>query len=232
MKLAIVSGTSIARLEETRSWPEIEVDTPYGKATLKQSRGLVLANRHGFGEAMPPHAINYRAYVAALIELGVDTVLTISSVGSLREGLAPGSFVSCSDYVSFAPKTFFDDRMSGFAPQIDNRLLDELKSIVGQKICPDGVYAQTPGPRFETRAEVRILRQWGCDVVGMTFANEADLILESGLSLTSLCMVDNFAHGHVSQQLTMESFKASVAENQAKVNAAFRAAVDHWGEPG
>ena len=228
MKLAIVSGTSIARSEIASEWDEFNVNTDYGVTAVKKRGNLVLINRHGFEEALPPHAINYRGYVSAMRELEVDSVLTFSSVGSLKADLTPGSFVSCSDYVSFSPKTFIDHRMSGFTPDIDNGLMKELKGIVSEDILTHRIYAQTPGPRFETRAEVRILQAWGCDVVGMTFANEADLILESGMSLTSLCVVDNFAHGVVDEKLTLEHFRQGVARNQKKVNLAFRKIVNYW----
>jgi len=228
MKLAIISGTSIAQSEVATDWETIEVVTDQGITKVKGLGNLALINRHGFDGAIPPHAIDYQRYVSALVELGVDSVLTLSSVGSLREDLPPGSFVSCSDYVSFRPQTFIDDCMSGFAPEVDNQLLPTLRGIVSDEIVTDQIYAQTPGPRFETKAEVRVLQSWGCDVVGMTFANEADLILESGIALTSLCMVDNYAHGVVDKKLTLDFFRESVSQNQEKVDLAFRKIVDYW----
>ncbi len=218
MNLAIVSGTSINRSKVFADWVDESIETPFGLVEVKRGKGLVAVNRHGFTNPLPPHRSNYRGYVAALKALQIDTALTVSSVGSLRSELSPGTFVSCSDYVSFAPLTFINDEPSGFAPRLDNSLLEELQVLSPYKIETGKIYVQTRGPRFETRAEVKILQSWGCDVVGMTFANEADLLLESGIAVTSLCMVDNFAHGLADESLTMEGFENSVLENQNRID--------------
>lgn len=227
MKIGIISGTSINRSEAFKDWVDQTVETTFGQVVVKSAGNLVAVNRHGFTRPLPPHAINHRANVAALLELGVETVVTLSSVGSLDPELPPGSLVSCSDYMSFAPKTFVDDRMSAFAPILANPLLSGIASASPVEIIREKIYAQTPGPRFETRAEVRALRSWGADVVGMTLANEADLVLESKLDLTSFCMVDNFAHGVSGQQLSEAAFLALVAANQIKIDAFLRALVDY-----
>ena len=230
MNLAIVSGTSINASEVFKDWGYETVETPFGEITVKRGRGIVVVNRHNFENPVPPHGGNYRGYVDAMCRLGVDTVLTVSSVGSFREDLPPGTFVSCSDYVSFAPMTFVDDAPSGFAPIVTNNLLGDIEAASPYPIEKERIYVQTRGPRFETRAEVRILERMGCDVVGMTFANEADLMLERGLKVNPICMVDNFAHGLGDEQLTMEQFKARVVENQGKVDEFLSAIVERFGE--
>lgn len=211
-------------------WEFESIDTPFGVIEIKRKGQLVVVNRHGFSNPMPPHASNYRGYVSALKTLGVRAALIVSSVGSLREELMPGSLVSCGDYVSFAPATMIDDRPSGFAPRLDNSLLGDLVELSPEKIVVDRIYAQTRGPRFETRAEVRILQTLGCDVVGMTLGNEADLLLESGISVTSLCMIDNFAHGIGEEKLTMDGFHVSVGENQEKVDGLLGTFVARFGK--
>ncbi len=230
MKLAIVSGTSINRSQAFAGWESALVETPYGVVEARRRGELSALNRHGFEGALPPHAINYRANVAALEALGVEQVVTLSSVGSLDAKLGPGSLVSCSDYMSFAPLTYVDDRMSAFAPVIGNPLLETVAKAFGGPIHREKIYAQTRGPRFETRAEVRALRALGADVVGMTFANEADLMLERGLAVTSFCMVDNFAHGVSEQELSMAAFEELVAGNQATVDAFLAALVGLFGD--
>lgn len=226
MKVGIISGTSIARSGIFDNW-ELQVSsTPYGEIDFKEANGIVVINRHGFRHPLPPHRTNYRGYAHLLKEMGVEATLSLNSVGSLDEDLLPGSLVSCSDYVSFAPITFIDDAPSAFAPSIDNRLLDRLEPSLSCQIVKDRIYAQTRGPRFETKAEVRILQKWGCDVVGMTFASECDLLLESGLSVTSLCMVDNFAHGIGNHKLSYEVFRNLVDENQKIVDEVLEVAVE------
>ena len=230
MNLAIISGTSINRSVVFKDWKLDQVETPYGTIDVKCGKGIVVVNRHGFSEPLPPHRSNYRGYVSALKALGVDAVIAVTSVGSLKENLKPGTLVSCSDYVSFAPMTFIDDRPSGFAPAIDNGLLNDLRRLCSQGIESDRVYVQTRGPRFETKAEVRILQSWGCDVVGMTFGNEADLLLESGVSLTSLCMIDNYAHGIGDQKLSMSEFHDSVDRNQSVIDGILSGVTARFGK--
>ena len=219
MRIAIASGTSINRSEVFSDWETRSVKTPFGEVELKAKGRLVAMNRHGFENPLPPHAINYRANVAALDELGIESAITLNSVGSLDEALPPASMVSCSDYMSFAPLTFIDDCMSAFAPELGNLLLEEIASAWPGKIESDRIYFQTPGPRFETKAEVRALRAMGAHVVGMTLANEADLLLERGISVTAFCMVDNYAHGIGALKLSDETFEGLVGENQKTVDS-------------
>ncbi len=227
-KIAIISGTSIERSNVFKGWRIEEIETDYGSVFLKTSGDLVVVNRHGFDNPLPPHSINYRAYVSALKLLKVEDAICFSSVGSLKESLGPGTFVSCDDYVSFSPKTFFDDGLSGFAPIIGNPLLKMIMSVCSHPIQTEKTYVQTTGPRFETKAEVRILQSWGCDVVGMTFANEADLLFEKEIGVTSICMIDNFAHGIGRQQLSMEDFRALVSANQMKVDTMLESIVEEF----
>lgn len=229
MKLGFISGTSINHSSVFEGWETIEVETEYGSVSMKQRGEVYAQNRHGFFEAKPPHAINYRANVDALCQLGVERVVTLSSVGSLDAKLKPGTLVSLEDYMSFQPKTFIDDRMSAFAPVLQNADLEGIAAVSSLPIERGKIYMQTPGPRFETRAEVRALRQWGADVVGMTFANEADLLLEREIGVTPFCMVDNFAHGVSESELSMEAFQRLVRENQAKIDTFLRELVDYLG---
>lgn len=222
MKVALISGTSIVHSSLFTGWEEETVETKYGAVRLKIRGEMVVLNRHGFGAApLPPHRINFHANIAALAALGVRDVVAFNSVGSLKPELAPGAFVSCSDYVDFqaGPVTYFDDEIKGGAPGIDNRLARKIAAALAPEFQVVGelVYVQTRGPRFETKAEIRVLRQWG-DVVGMTMAHEADLCTELGLRYNSLGMVDNYANGIEDTAIDHMKFKALVQENQARVN--------------
>lgn len=230
MKIAFISGTSINRSKVFADWQDLRVSTQYGEVLVRVRGDLVAMNRHGFESPLPPHAINYRAQVDALCQLGVSSVVTLSSVGSVDPDLPPGSLVSCSDYMSFAPRTFIDDAINAFAPVVTNPLLEEFSARSSFGIVKDRIYMQTVGPRFETRAEVRAIRLMGADVVGMTFANEADLILERGLQLTSFCMVDNYAHGVSLDPLSLSGFEELVARNQATIDRFLSELVDYLDE--
>ena len=217
MKIAFISGTSIARSNLFDGWTEETITTAYGVVGVRTRGELVVLNRHGFGTPRPPHAINHRANIAALRAWGAEEAISLNSVGSLREELVPGTLVSCGDYVCLAPATFHDDELASQAPVVPNRLLPRVLDGYAEPIPRDQVYVQMRGPRFETRAEIRIIRDWG-DVVGMTMASEADLCQEAGIGYNSLCMIDNFAHGLTGHTLSQEEFQRLVRSNQEKVN--------------
>lgn len=224
MKVAFLSGTSIVNSTLFSSWDVQTVETKYGSVTYKSRGEFALLNRHGYGRALPPHAINHRANITALAELGFQDVISLNSVGSLTPDLPPGTFVSCSDYVCLqsGPATFFDDELKGGAPGIANPLVPRLVAELAPEfsIQTGKVYVQMRGPRFETRAEILVVRSWG-DVIGMTAAHEADLCTEAGLRYNSLALVDNYANGIEGTEIDFARFKKLVSGNQARVNRLF-----------
>lgn len=228
-KFALLSGTSILRSRLFDGWDEARVSTVHGDALVRTRGNVVLLNRHG-PQYVPPHAINHRANIRALADLGCADIVALNSVGSLREDLPPGSLGSCEDYVSFRPLTFWDDRLHAMGPRIANTLVPRLVAACGLPVRTGLVYVQTPGPRFETRAEVRVLRTWG-DVVGMTMAGEADLAQEAGLRYSHFCIVDNFAHGIREQTLSPDEFHALAERNRALVDRFVAAVLAELGRP-
>lgn len=224
MKVAFISGTSIVNSDLFSTWEQKRIDTVYGSVAYKQKGDLIIINRHGFGVPLPPHSINARANIRAIADLGFKDIVSLNSVGSLKADLPPGTFVSCSDYVCLqqGPATFFDTELKGGAPGIANNLMPLLL----EKLAPEfnihagKVYVQMKGPRFETKAEVRIIKDWG-DVVGMTAAFEADLSTEAGLSYNSLALIDNYANGLFNTEIDFAKFKDLVKDNQARVNRLF-----------
>src|SRR5690606_37865065 len=129
MKVAFVSGTSIIHSPLFSAWTERTVETKYGPVTLRERGDQVVLNRHGAGASpLPPHRINHRANMAALAGLGFADIVSFNSVGSLQARLAPGTFVSCSDYVGLqqGPATYFDDELKGGAPGIANNLVPRV----------------------------------------------------------------------------------------------------------
>jgi 5'-methylthioadenosine phosphorylase len=136
--------------------------------------------------------------------------------------------VLVDDFVSpFHVPTFFDDRIVHVAP----RLSDDMRSALAEAASSEGIptidggtYVQTRGPRLETRAEIRMLGQWG-DVVGMTLASEATLALERKLEVTAICSVDNMAHGLGVAPLDFETIKANAVSNWSNIEKLLVAAV-------
>jgi len=224
MKIAFVSGTSIVNSDLFAKWEERSVTTCYGPVVCRARGEHVILNRHGAGAPLPPHAINYRANIRALADLGFSDVISLNSVGSLRLNIPPGSIVSCGDYVGLqqGPQTFFDGELRGGAAGIDNNLMP----MIVERLAPEfqietgKIYVQMRGPRFETKAEIQILKNWG-HVVGMTAGHEADLCGEIGLHYNSLAIVDNYANGIGGSEIDFAKFKNLVRDNQARVNRLF-----------
>jgi 5'-methylthioadenosine phosphorylase len=224
MKVAFISGTSIVNSTLFSSWEVKTVETKYGVVSYKMKGDHALINRHGYGFPLPPHSINYRANISALVKLGFQDVVSLNSVGSLKAALRPGTFVSCSDYICFqqGPVTFFDDELKGGAPGIANNLIPRLAAGLAPEFTIETgkVYVQMRGPRFETKAEIRVVKDWG-DVIGMTAAHEADLCTEIGLRYNSLALIDNYANGLEGTDIDFAKFKELVKDNQVRVNRLF-----------
>ncbi len=218
--LALAVGTTLLDSNFPPGAARIEVETPYGNVDLLDAGSFLVLQRHGLDRYHAPHAIDHRANLTALAESSVDRILAISSTGSLHEEIAPGSWLAPDDFV--APDlglSFFEDRRGHLIPVLDTdwrRAMLECLNGAGLPVADGGVYRQTPGPRFETAAEVRMLAQHA-DVVGMTMASECVLAAELGIAYAAACSVDNYANGVGEAPLTRERFEAGVAATQAQL---------------
>ncbi|MGC9398339.1 MAG: S-methyl-5'-thioinosine phosphorylase [Anaerolineae bacterium] len=215
MRAAIIGGTGFDRLTGFELTLE-EVTTPYGTVPLYlgegEAEGLVFLPRHGPEHTVPPHRINYRANLKALEILEVERVLATFAVGSLHLDVEPGSLVVLDQFLDFTrgrEGTFFDGGDTGlvhtlvtvpYCPALRALLLARA-SAHDLELIPQGTYACTEGPRFETSAEVRMLAQLGGDVVGMTGVPEAPLARELGLHYAAVALSINWGAGLVDEEV-------------------------------
>ena len=179
IELAIIGGTGVYDPEMLSDLEQLEVTTRYGtalltKGTFKDSNVVFMA-RHGAGHSVPPHKINYRANIAALVKLGVPRVIATAAVGTLNEKMPPGAMVLLEQFLDFTKArqaTFFDGGESGvvhtdftrpYCSQLNN-LLMQAAAKAGLELQEGGVYVCTEGPRFETSAEINV-QQAGGDLV-------------------------------------------------------------------
>ena len=187
--LGIIGGTALLQAQLPPLERE-EIATPFGKAEIYIG-DIAILKRHQ--HQTPPHKINYRANLAAMKIAGVDQLIIIGSVGSMKEELTPGSIVLVSDIFStWDIPTLHEHDIFHVSPMIDQDILISLEEII-----PDakrGVYFQTTGPRFETASEIAHFAEH-TDVVGMTAASELTLANELGIRCAALCTVDNYANG-------------------------------------
>lgn len=205
--VGVIGGSGlydVPGLAEAR-WRTIE--SPFGQASDQLLFGrlddvqFVFLPRHGRGHALTPSAINYRANIDVLKRAGCTDVLSVSAAGSLREDLPPGTFVVVDQYVdrTFAREnSFFGPGLVAHVSVADpvcprlSALAAEAARQAGAPVAEGGTYLAMEGPQFSTRAESRLYRAWGCDVIGMTNMPEAKLAREAELPYASIAMVTDY----------------------------------------
>ncbi|MDA8123982.1 MAG: MTAP family purine nucleoside phosphorylase [Deltaproteobacteria bacterium] len=217
--LGIISGTVFLQGQaHFKELHEETVKTIFGEALVLRSPEVVFIPRHGQDPQrhILPHLINHGANLQAMKDLGVREIIGIHSTGSLKRRLKPGMLVVPDDYLMPTPgPTVVGDRPLHIVPVLDEpvrqKWLAAAREAAG-KVIDGGIYWQTTGPRLETRAEIAMMSRFA-DLVGMTMASEAIVAQELGLPFASLCSVDNFAHGLVEKELSMEKILATVRRN-------------------
>lgn len=237
-KIAVIGGTGM------NSWPGLEVlariyaDTAYGKPSAPLLRGRVYGveaiflARHGEGHKLPPHAINYRANLQALAEVGVQRVIAIAAVGAIAPWFAPGEVAVPDDLIdhTWGREHSYSDGRPGsvlahvefthpYTPALREALL-AAAAAGGVQAAAQGVMAVTQGPRLETPAEIRALQREGSDMVGMTGMPEAALARELGLDYACLAVSVNWAAGLSPAGAGIhDEIHASIEAGMAKVRA-------------
>lgn len=185
------------------------IGTPYGPTPtltfgVLDGRDVIFLPRHGEAHSTPPHRVNYRANIQGLKNLGVERIIATNAVGAVDQGLAPGDIVVPNDLVDFTKSrrnTFYEgtpvthvDVSEPYCPVL-RKLLIAAGTSTGRQSAEPIVMACTEGPRYETPAEIRMLRTVGCGIVGMTGAPEAFLARELELCYAPVCFVSNMAAG-------------------------------------
>jgi len=204
--IAVIGGSGVTGIFDRGARETHRVATPWGAPSGPIEEGEVggvrtlFLPRHGPGHTIPPHRVNYRANVEALRSLGADAIVTVSSVGSLREELAPGTFVLPNQFVDFTkqrPTTFFDggrvyhvSLADPFCPDLSERAVTAGRAS-GAPFVERRTYVCVEGPRFSTRAESAYFRGFA-DIIGMTLVPEVTLARERGLCYVCLAMVTDF----------------------------------------
>jgi 5'-methylthioadenosine phosphorylase len=208
VNIGIIGGTSLFSTKLLDNAQEREVKTEYGPVyplvTIVYSQEIVFIPRHGKERNIPPHRINYKGNLAAFKDLGVEKIIGVTSVGSLKRDIKPRSLIVPHDYISLCSiPTFYDDEIVHVTPGLDaglrNTIIKVAKDFGGIDLVDKGVYFQTVGPRLETRAEINLIKDYA-DVVGMNMASEATLATELGLRYANISTVDNYAHGIIAEE--------------------------------
>ncbi len=221
-RLALVGGHSILDSEFAAGARRVDVDVADSTVAVLDAGDHVVLQRHGLDRYTAAHAVDHRANLRALAQLGCDRIVALSSVGGLRPELGVGTFLAPDDFIALhLGLSFFDDDPGHRVPGFDAAWRERVVQVWSQHVDlrSRGVYWQTIGPRFETPAEIRLLAVHA-DVVGMTVASECVLAGELGIAYAAVCVVDNLANGVGSAPLTVDEFEAGKAANRSRLLAA------------
>jgi 5'-methylthioadenosine phosphorylase len=210
--LAIIGGSGLTKLANLEVVRRKVARTPYGDPSGAVTFGRVggidvlFLARHGYGHTIAPHEVNYRANLFALKQAGADAVISVASVGGIRNDIWPGTILlphQVIDYTWGRASTFFEgpgtpvnhiDFTEPYSRELRARVL-KAAAACGERVMDGGVYAATQGPRLESAAEINRLERDGADIVGMTGMPEAALAREIALEYAAIAVVANYAAG-------------------------------------
>lgn len=229
-RIGIIGGSGLYKIEGIRDIREVPVDTPFGEPSDKfivgklEGKDVVFLPRHGIGHRISPSRINYRANIYGMKKLGVERIISVTAVGSLKEELKPLDFVVVEQFVDRTNHarnmTFFDNGIVGhivFANPVCNELSGELYSAAENlklKIHKGGTYLNMEGPAFSTIAESNLYRSWGIDVIGMTNLAEAKLAREAEICYAVLAAVTDYDCWHPEHEsVTVEMVIGNLEKN-------------------
>ncbi len=240
-EIGIIGGTGLYEMEGFQQASELAVETPFGAPSDRlmvgslDGRRVAFLPRHGRGHRLLPHELNFRANVFALKRLGVEWILSVSAVGSLKEKYAPLHMAipdQLLDRTLQRRSTFFGRGLVAhvaFAHPFCSglsRVMAEACAEAGATFHVGGTYVCMEGPQFSTRAESELYRSWGMDLIGMTNLQEAKLAREAEICYSTLAMVTDYDCWHPEHDaVTAEQIIANLGKNTATARAVLRAAV-------
>jgi len=243
-KLAIIGGSGLYDVEEFKKRKFLKMDTPWGKPsddilkTTYNNKEVFFLPRHGKGHFISPSKINFRANIDALKQLGITDIISISAVGSLKEELAPGTFVLVDQFIDrtfLRNKTFFDEDIVAhvsMAHPVSLGLMNACEeSIKKEKIKYQrgGTYIVMEGPQFSTLAESNLYRSWKVDVIGMTNMPEAKLAREAEIRYASVSMVTDYDCWHPDHEnVDVQSVIKVLLSNAQKAKNMIKNIVDNF----
>jgi 5'-methylthioadenosine phosphorylase len=225
-------------MPDLKNAQELDLDTPFGKPSAPiivgnlEGQAVAFLARHGIGHTLSPSEINYRANIYALKFLGVQQIISVSAVGSLREDYAPADLVipdGLFDFTKDRQRTFFGEGLVAhispadpFCPTLSEQLyfaVQETRATVHK----GGSFITIEGPRFSTKAESNIYRSWGLSIIGMTTSPEAFLAREAEICYAVMAHVTDYDVWHVSEEpVTVEMVIAVLNKNTKIAQQAIR----------
>lgn len=207
-RIGVIGGSGLYDITEFKKLDEIKIKTPFGQPSDKiiigkfgDSENIAFLPRHGKGHRLLPTEVNSKANIWALKYLGVERIIAVSAVGSLKEEIKPGDVVipdQIIDRTKSRPNSFFGNGIVGhvafaepFCPELRNLLYDTAKNL-NFKVHPKGTYVCMEGPLFSTKAESNLYRSWNADLIGMTSLPEAKLAREAEICYATIALPTDY----------------------------------------
>jgi len=241
VRIGVIGGSGLYEMAELKIEERRKLSTPFGEPSdefIIGSLGGVRAAflpRHGRGHRIPPTHLNYRANIWGMKMLGVERIIASGACGSFKEELPPGTIVVIDQFIDrtrHRGDTFTGPGLVAHVLFADPICLDLAKTLfesgqtAGANIRMGGTYVCMEGPQFSTRAESKLYKSWGADVIGMTNLAEARLSREAEICYASLALVTDFDCWHESEEdVTIEAVLAVMKQNSAAFKAIIREAL-------
>lgn len=241
--LGIIGGSGLYQMSEIQQGTWLRIDTPFGSPSDDYFVGevegirIVFLPRHGRGHRLLPSELNFRANIYGMKKLGVEQLIAVSAVGSLKKEIAPGDIVIPDQFIDRTRSrisTFFGRGVVAHVSFADpvcpmlTKLLADVGKLTDAKIHRGGTYICMEGPQFSTRAESYLYRSWGADIIGMTNLQEAKLAREAEICFATLALATDYdcwntEHGDV----VIEDVLAILSKNVATAQMIIRQAIPH-----
>lgn len=228
-EIGIIGGSGLYNMPGFEAQEELNITTPFGSPSdnyvlgALAGRNVAFLARHGQGHRLSPSELNFRANIYGMKSLGVERIISLSAVGSLKEELRPQDFVlpdQFFDRTRGRASTFFGEGLVahiGFSDPICpemSRVLESACRAAGVNVKPGGTYLCMEGPAFSTKAESNVYRAWGMDVIGMTNLQEAKLAREAEICYVTVAMVTDYDCWHPEHDaVTVNDIVANLVKN-------------------
>lgn len=240
--IGVIGGSGLYEIEGLTDVREVSLQTPFGAPSdvfitgeLDGAR-MVFLPRHGRGHRLLPTEVPFRANIWGMKKLGVERIISVSAVGSMKEDIVPGHIVIPDQFIDRTlgqrPMTFFGDGIVGhvqFADPICRDLaavLYDAAIATGATVHKGGTYICIEGPQFSTRAESLLYRSWGVDVIGMTNINEARLAREAEICYSTIALATDYdCWHHEHDDVSVEAIIAIIHSNVANARRIIKNAV-------
>ena len=228
-KIGVIGGSGLYEMADLKNLKSVKVKTPFGEPSDEyilgtlNNREMVFLPRHGKGHRILPTELNFRANIYGMKKLGVEWILSVSAVGSMKEEIAPGNIVVPDQFIDMTKRrisTFFGNGIVGHVAFADpvcgdlHNILYQSGLNAGATVHKGGVYICIEGPQFSTRAESLTYRKWGVDVIGMTNVTEAKLAREAEICYATIALATDYDCWHEAEEdVTVEAILEILHKN-------------------